>query len=59
MHLSACSREYKLVGRGKDTKSLGLIVPSVNITMEEKTVKCSPRFLETLDVPIYSPKKGL
>jgi hypothetical protein len=30
-YLSACSREYKLVGRGKDPKSLRLIEASANI----------------------------
>jgi hypothetical protein len=46
LHLCACSREYKLSGRGKDPKSLGLIEASANIVMEEKTVKCSPASLK-------------
>jgi hypothetical protein len=40
LHLSAYSSEYKLTGRGKDPKSLGLIETNVNIVVEEKTVKC-------------------
>jgi hypothetical protein len=42
LHLSACNREYKLIGRGKDPKSLGLIEAGAYITVEEKTVKYSP-----------------
>jgi hypothetical protein len=41
LHLSACSREYKLIGRGKDPKSLRLIEASANVVVEVKTVKCS------------------
>jgi hypothetical protein len=40
LHLSACSREYKLSGRGIDPESLGLIEASGNIVVEEKIVKC-------------------
>jgi hypothetical protein len=54
LHLSACSRENKLVGREKDPKSLKLIEASVNIAVEVKTVKCSPPLPEALDVSIYS-----
>jgi hypothetical protein len=57
LHLSACSREYKLSGRGKDPKSLGLIEASANIVVEEKTVKCSPCLPEAVDCPIYSLKE--
>jgi hypothetical protein len=60
LHLSAAySREYKLVERGKDPKSLGLIEASVNIVVEEKTVKCLPPLPEVLDVSIYSLKESL
>ena len=59
IHLSAYSREYKLVGRGKDPKSLRLVEASANIAVEEKTVKCSPLLLEALDVPIYIFKEDL
>ena len=46
MHLSACIREYKLIERGKDPKSLGLIEASANIVVEVRIVKCSPAFLK-------------
>jgi hypothetical protein len=59
LHLSAYSREYKLVGRGKDPKSLGLIEASANIIMKVKTMKCSPALSEALDVSIYSLKEDL
>jgi hypothetical protein len=35
LHLSACSMEYKLSGREKDPKSLGLIEASANIVVEK------------------------
>jgi hypothetical protein len=38
LHLSACSREYKTSGRGKDPKSVELIETSANTVVEEK--KC-------------------
>jgi hypothetical protein len=52
LHLSACSREYKLSGRGKDPKSLGLIEARANIVVE-KTIN-----LEAMGHPIYSLKEG-
>jgi hypothetical protein len=47
VHLSACSREYKLIERGKDPKSLWLIEASVNVMVEVKIVKCYPSALKS------------
>jgi hypothetical protein len=58
LHLSACSREYKLIRRGKDPKSLRLIEASANVVVEVKTVKCSPTPLKPWTVHIYSLKEG-
>jgi hypothetical protein len=60
MHLSACSREYKLVGRGKDPMSLGLIEASATITAEVRTMKCSPACLpKVVCTSIYRLKMSL
>jgi hypothetical protein len=58
LHLSACSREYKLVGRGKDPKSLGWLkqVPISSWRWKLWSVRPLP---EALDVSIYSLKEGL
>jgi hypothetical protein len=53
LHLSACSREYKLTGRGKDPKSLGLIEASANIVVEVRTVKCSPALLKSCTTCLF------
>jgi hypothetical protein len=58
LHLSTYSREYKLVGRGKDLKSLGLIKASANTTVEVKTVECSP-LPEAMETSIYRLKESL
>jgi hypothetical protein len=58
LHVSACSREYKLVGRGKGSQILGLIEASANIHVESKTVNCSSSFSEALGTSIYSIKEG-
>jgi hypothetical protein len=57
LHLSVCSREYKLIERGEDPKSLRLIEATANIVVEVRTVKCSPCLLEAVDCPIYSLNK--
>jgi hypothetical protein len=58
LHLSVCNREYKLIGRGEDPKSLGLIEASANIVVEVRTMKCSPCLLEAMNYPIIASTRA-
>jgi hypothetical protein len=58
-HLSACSRVYKLSGRGKDPKSLRMIEANANTKWRRKLVKCSPAPPEAVGYPIYRPRGEL
>jgi hypothetical protein len=57
LHLSACSRGYKLARRGRGSQVPGVIEASANIVVEAKTDKMFSSRLKPLTPPFIASRR--